>query len=156
MYKFIFFSCLFFTLIFNILFNQYKKIYLHKQWILLPFFYNFIFYVMVFLLLYFSIMSLCTIISSFYPFHYLALTPPTKNVQEAGRNNNGKAAHSAWRNYDDFNEYFWLAGLVPYEILACWWTYSNLKLYAVHLGCSLVLTGSHFDWGKSCSLVLNT
>lgn len=67
---------------------------------------------------------------SFYPFHYLALTPPTKNVQEAGRNNNGKAAHSAWRNYDDFNEYFWLAGLVPYEILACWWTYSNLKLYA--------------------------
>ncbi|TKY73602.1 Callose synthase 10 [Spatholobus suberectus] len=26
---------------------------------------------------------------------------------EAGRNNNGKAAHSAWRNYDDFNEYFW-------------------------------------------------
>ncbi|KAI3727018.1 hypothetical protein L1987_66825 [Smallanthus sonchifolius] len=27
--------------------------------------------------------------------------------QEAARNNNGKAAHSAWRNYDDFNEYFW-------------------------------------------------
>ncbi|KAK7302196.1 hypothetical protein RJT34_13078 [Clitoria ternatea] len=26
---------------------------------------------------------------------------------EAGKNNNGKAAHSAWRNYDDFNEYFW-------------------------------------------------
>ncbi|RDX87733.1 Callose synthase 10, partial [Mucuna pruriens] len=26
---------------------------------------------------------------------------------EAQRNNNGKAAHSAWRNYDDFNEYFW-------------------------------------------------
>ncbi|XP_034926151.1 callose synthase 10 [Populus alba] len=26
---------------------------------------------------------------------------------EAERNNNGKAAHSAWRNYDDFNEYFW-------------------------------------------------
>nr|XP_048330411.1 callose synthase 10 isoform X2 [Ziziphus jujuba var. spinosa] len=28
-------------------------------------------------------------------------------VKEAERNNNGKAAHSAWRNYDDFNEYFW-------------------------------------------------
>ncbi|XP_057970390.1 callose synthase 10 [Malania oleifera] len=28
-------------------------------------------------------------------------------VAEAARNNNGKAAHSAWRNYDDFNEYFW-------------------------------------------------
>lgn len=27
--------------------------------------------------------------------------------QEADRNNNGKAAHSEWRNYDDFNEYFW-------------------------------------------------
>ncbi|CAA0830180.1 Callose synthase 10 [Striga hermonthica] len=26
---------------------------------------------------------------------------------EAIRNNNGKAAHSEWRNYDDFNEYFW-------------------------------------------------
>jgi len=32
-------------------------------------------------------------------------------MQEAARNNNGKAAHSAWRNYDDFNEYFWLAAL---------------------------------------------
>ncbi|KAG5031954.1 hypothetical protein JHK85_015936 [Glycine max] len=39
--------------------------------------------------------------------------------EEADRNNNGKAAHSAWRNYDDFNEYFWLAGLMPYDILAC-------------------------------------
>ncbi|KAK4568877.1 hypothetical protein RGQ29_004339 [Quercus rubra] len=28
-------------------------------------------------------------------------------AMEAARNNNGKAAHSAWRNYDDFNEYFW-------------------------------------------------
>ncbi|XP_009791092.1 callose synthase 10 isoform X2 [Nicotiana tabacum] len=28
-------------------------------------------------------------------------------VAEAARNNNGKAAHSKWRNYDDFNEYFW-------------------------------------------------
>ncbi|KAL9267095.1 Callose synthase 10-like protein [Drosera capensis] len=26
---------------------------------------------------------------------------------EAANNNGGKAAHSAWRNYDDFNEYFW-------------------------------------------------
>lgn len=28
-------------------------------------------------------------------------------VAETERNKNGKAAHSAWRNYDDFNEYFW-------------------------------------------------
>ncbi|GAB4860529.1 Callose synthase 10 [Ancistrocladus abbreviatus] len=27
--------------------------------------------------------------------------------KETKRNNDGKAAHSAWRNYDDFNEYFW-------------------------------------------------
>ncbi|XP_062169425.1 callose synthase 10 [Alnus glutinosa] len=26
---------------------------------------------------------------------------------EAATNSNGKAAHSEWRNYDDFNEYFW-------------------------------------------------
>jgi callose synthase len=26
---------------------------------------------------------------------------------ETVRNNGGKAAHSEWRNYDDFNEYFW-------------------------------------------------
>ncbi|CAH9107276.1 unnamed protein product [Cuscuta europaea] len=26
---------------------------------------------------------------------------------EVAKNNNGKAAHSKWRNYDDFNEYFW-------------------------------------------------
>ncbi|XP_042027925.1 callose synthase 10-like isoform X1 [Salvia splendens] len=27
--------------------------------------------------------------------------------KETDENNNGKAAHSRWRNYDDFNEYFW-------------------------------------------------
>ena len=32
-------------------------------------------------------------------------------LQEAARNNNGKAAHSAWRNYDDFNEFFWFVFL---------------------------------------------
>ncbi|GMH24309.1 hypothetical protein Nepgr_026152 [Nepenthes gracilis] len=26
---------------------------------------------------------------------------------EAANNNNGRAPHSSWRNYDDFNEYFW-------------------------------------------------
>lgn len=26
---------------------------------------------------------------------------------EAGNNGNGQAPHSSWRNYDDFNEYFW-------------------------------------------------
>ena len=31
-----------------------------------------------------------------------------KITQEAENNNNGRAPHSSWRNYDDFNEYFWL------------------------------------------------
>ncbi|MCH90795.1 callose synthase 9-like [Trifolium medium] len=26
---------------------------------------------------------------------------------EAANNDNGKAPHSSWRNYDDFNEHFW-------------------------------------------------
>ncbi|VFQ80261.1 unnamed protein product [Cuscuta campestris] len=28
-------------------------------------------------------------------------------ILEARHNDNGRAPHSAWRNYDDFNEYFW-------------------------------------------------
>ncbi|KAL9235580.1 hypothetical protein vseg_010326 [Gypsophila vaccaria] len=31
----------------------------------------------------------------------------TIQAAETSRNKNGRAAHSAWRNYDDFNEYFW-------------------------------------------------
>lgn len=34
------------------------------------------------------------------------------DTQEAANNDNGKAPHSAWRNYDDFNEYFWLDHVV--------------------------------------------
>ncbi|KAI8543872.1 hypothetical protein RHMOL_Rhmol08G0252700 [Rhododendron molle] len=36
------------------------------------------------------------------------ISPIYKTLEaEAARNVNGKASHSAWRNYDDFNEYFW-------------------------------------------------
>ncbi|KAL6536023.1 Callose synthase 7 [Orobanche hederae] len=36
------------------------------------------------------------------------VTPIYEVMQkEVGRNKNGKASHSAWRNYDDLNEYFW-------------------------------------------------
>ncbi|KAK4438966.1 Callose synthase 7 [Sesamum alatum] len=36
------------------------------------------------------------------------VTPIYEVMQkEARRNKNGKASHSAWRNYDDLNEYFW-------------------------------------------------
>lgn len=30
-------------------------------------------------------------------------------IQEAMKSENGKAAHKAWSNYDDLNEYFWYA-----------------------------------------------
>jgi callose synthase len=42
--------------------------------------------------------------------HFLThvITPIFDVLQkEAKRNNNGKASHSNWRNYDDLNEYFW-------------------------------------------------
>jgi callose synthase len=35
---------------------------------------------------------------------------------ETVRNNGGKAAHSEWRNYDDFNEYFWFVVCLYYYI----------------------------------------
>ncbi|XP_058180516.1 callose synthase 10 isoform X2 [Rhododendron vialii] len=39
------------------------------------------------------------------------ISPIYKTLEEeAARNDNGKASHSAWRNYDDFNEYFWSRG----------------------------------------------
>ncbi|KAL0362534.1 UNVERIFIED_CONTAM: Callose synthase 7 [Sesamum calycinum] len=37
-----------------------------------------------------------------YIFHHSSLS-----LKEARRNKSGKASHSAWRNYDDLNEYFW-------------------------------------------------
>lgn len=50
-------------------------------------------------------------------------------MQEAARNNNGKAAHSAWRNYDDFNEYFWLVTLMTILFGLHGILYSNLEFY---------------------------
>ncbi|KAM7273838.1 hypothetical protein ACFE04_028502 [Oxalis oulophora] len=40
-----------------------------------------------------------------------------EELQEATNNNNGRAPHSAWRNYDDFNEYF------------CWPWRKNLSFF---------------------------
>ncbi|GAB2269726.1 Callose synthase 10 [Dionaea muscipula] len=38
------------------------------------------------------------------------IAPIYKTMKAEADNNNGKSAHSAWRNYDDFNEYFWSRG----------------------------------------------
>ncbi|XP_043723776.1 callose synthase 10 isoform X2 [Telopea speciosissima] len=35
------------------------------------------------------------------------ITPIYQTMAAEALSNNGKAAHSAWRNYDDFNEFFW-------------------------------------------------
>ncbi|KAG5517650.1 hypothetical protein RHGRI_038144 [Rhododendron griersonianum] len=41
-------------------------------------------------------------------FHDQVICPLYEVVAaEAANNDNGRAPHSAWRNYDDFNEYFW-------------------------------------------------
>ncbi|OIV91208.1 hypothetical protein TanjilG_30430 [Lupinus angustifolius] len=42
---------------------------------------------------------------------------------EAASNDNGKAPHSSWRNYDDFNEYFW--SLHCFELSWPWRTSSS-------------------------------
>jgi len=39
-------------------------------------------------------------------------------LQEAESNDNGRAPHSAWRNYDDFNEYFWWVDLLDEAYLS--------------------------------------
>jgi hypothetical protein len=46
-------------------------------------------------------------------------------MQESDVPAHGRAAHSAWRNYDDFNEFFWclLAYFRPYGLL---WGSSSL------------------------------
>ncbi|KAF1878778.1 hypothetical protein Lal_00047450 [Lupinus albus] len=43
--------------------------------------------------------------------------------QEAASNDNGKAPHSSWRNYDDFNEFFW--SLHCFELSWPWRTSSS-------------------------------
>ncbi|KAJ8436464.1 hypothetical protein Cgig2_000449 [Carnegiea gigantea] len=58
--------------------------------------------------------SLCWDISSAVPwshmtnqYNVLICITSLGSRQEAANNDNGRAPHSAWRNYDDFNEYFW-------------------------------------------------
>eukprot|EP01018_Ginkgo_biloba_P032191 Gb_22029 [translate_table: standard] len=50
----------------------------------------------------------CCIVENGVSFHQQIILPVYEIIAaEAGNNDNGKAPHSAWRNYDDFNEYFW-------------------------------------------------
>lgn len=51
--------------------------------------------------------TICTIYLHVKLWMSFIKTAKHTGFQEAGNNDNGRASHSAWRNYDDFNEYFW-------------------------------------------------
>ncbi|KAF3791246.1 Callose synthase 9 [Nymphaea thermarum] len=70
---------------------------------------------------------------------------------EAQNNNNGKAPHSAWRNYDDFNEYFWSLGC--FELSWPWRNSSSF--FSRPQGKSKGLTILAFNKGKFNSKTLN-
>ncbi|CAG7882186.1 unnamed protein product [Brassica rapa] len=72
--------------------------------------------------LYAVVSAVCYLKCSFTP----GLGSHAKNccsVQEAFHNENGRAPHSEWRNYDDFNEYFW--SLRSFELGWPWRTSSS-------------------------------
>ena len=54
-----------------------------------------------------AIMFLCCCSFHFGIYMYSGLNCLCLVKKEAKRNKGGKASHSAWRNYDDLNEYFW-------------------------------------------------
>lgn len=65
---------------------------------------------------------------------------------EAGNNDNGKASHSAWRNYDDFNEYFWSPNC--FEIGWPW--HKDAKFFSKPNKKAKGICHSHSRTGKSC------
>lgn len=57
-------------------------------------------------------------------------------LQEAANNVNGRAPHSAWRNYDDFNEFFWYADqLSSWVSLICCYFHELLPVSFRSLKC---------------------
>lgn len=66
---------------------------------------------------------------------------------EAGNNDNGRAPHSAWRNYDDFNEYFW--SLRCFELSWPWRKSSSFFLKPTPRSKNLLKTGTSKRRGKT-------
>lgn len=66
---------------------------------------------------------------------------------EAANNDNGRAPHSAWRNYDDFNEYFW--SLHCFELSWPWRKTSRFFLKPKPRSKILLKTGGSQRQGKT-------
>jgi 1,3-beta-glucan synthase subunit FKS1, domain-1 len=72
------------------------------------------------------------------PFSLMLFTFEAFYQQEAENNKGGRASHAAWRNYDDFNEYFWYSFLLS----RCLATFKHKKVFfSIPYG-STFLTGS--------------
>ncbi|XP_020260119.1 callose synthase 9 [Asparagus officinalis] len=66
---------------------------------------------------------------------------------EAASNDNGRAPHSAWRNYDDFNEYFW--SLHCFQLGWPWCLNSSFFLKPSKSSKGLPSVGRHKRCGKT-------
>lgn len=66
---------------------------------------------------------------------------------EATNNNNGRASHSAWRNYDDFNEYFW--SLHCFELSWPWRKNSSFFLKPTARSKNILKSGPNKRQGKT-------
>ncbi|KNA05699.1 hypothetical protein SOVF_187870 [Spinacia oleracea] len=66
---------------------------------------------------------------------------------EASNNDNGRAAHSKWRNYDDFNEYFW--SLHCFELSWPWRTTSAFFMKPETKSKNLLKSGRGKRQGKT-------
>ncbi|KAI8526298.1 hypothetical protein RHMOL_Rhmol13G0297700 [Rhododendron molle] len=81
-------------------------------------------------------------------FHDRVICPLYEVVAaEAANNDNGRAPHSAWRNYDDFNEYFW--SLHCFELSWPWRPSSPFLLKPTPRSKNVLKAGSSKHRGKT-------
>ncbi|KAL6966330.1 Callose synthase 9 [Sarracenia purpurea var. burkii] len=81
-------------------------------------------------------------------FHDQVICPLYEVVAaEADNNDNGRAPHSAWRNYDDFNEYFW--SLHCFELSWPWRTSSPFFLKPTPRSKNVLKAGRSKRQGKT-------
>ncbi|XP_058198210.1 callose synthase 9 isoform X2 [Rhododendron vialii] len=81
-------------------------------------------------------------------FHDQVICPLYEVVAaEAANNDNGRAPHSAWRNYDDFNEYFW--SLHCFELSWPWRLSSPFFLIPTPRSKNVLKAGSSKRQGKT-------
>ncbi|KAF5447956.1 hypothetical protein F2P56_033466 [Juglans regia] len=66
---------------------------------------------------------------------------------EAANNDNGRAPHSSWRNYDDFNEYFW--SLHCFELSWPWRRSSSFFLKPKRRSKNMLISGGSQRCGKT-------